>query len=73
VPEERDDMQDEHFRARIEARVDALERRLERQDAKLDEVLQLLHASKLGLAALKGLIMLGVAIVGAWAAMRGVR
>jgi hypothetical protein len=61
------------YRARVEVRIDRLETIVESQDKKLDEVLQLLHASKLGLGALKGLIYLGLAIVGAWAAFKGVR
>jgi flagellar motor switch protein FliG len=60
-------------RARVDERISRLEAIVESQDQKLDEVLQLLHASKLGLGALKGLIYLGLAIVGAWAAFKGVR
>lgn len=57
----------------MDERITRLEEIVERQDSKLDEVLQLLHASKLGLGFLKGLIYLGVAIVGAWAALKGVK
>ena len=60
-------------RARMDERITRLEVIVESQDKKLDEVLSLLHASKLGLGFLKGLIYLGIAVVGAWAALKGVR
>ena len=66
-------MESAECRARMDERVTRLEVIVESQDQKLDEVLQLLHASKLGLGALKGLIYLGLAIVGAWAALKGVK
>lgn len=56
----------------FERRIERLEQIVAGQDKKLDEVLTLLHASKLGLAALRWLIMLGVSLVGAWAAYKGV-
>lgn len=66
-------MESAEHRARLDERITRLETIVESQDRKLDEVLQLLHASKLGLSFLKGLIYLGVAIVGTWAALKGVR
>jgi hypothetical protein len=70
---DRSDIDAAEYIARIDQRVTALELNAVAQTAKLDEVLQLLHASKLGLTAIKGLIYLGLAIVGAWAAVKGVR
>lgn len=66
-------MESAECRARMDERITRLETVVAAQDTKLDEVLNLLHASKLGLTALKGLIYLGLAIVGAWAAWKGAR
>lgn len=70
---ERRSAEDVEIVARIDERVTRLEHLVARQEGKLDEVLQLLHASKLGLSALRGLIYLGLAIIGGWAAIKGIR
>ncbi len=47
--------------------------RLNTQDAKLDELLAILRASKMGAAMVKWLAGLGITLVGAWAAWKGIR
>ena len=64
---------DAAYKADMHARVSRLEQELESLTAKLDEVLDILRASKLGVAALKGLVAIGIAAAGAWAALKGIR
>ena len=47
--------------------------RLATQDEKLDELLSILRASKMGAAMVKWLAGVGLALLGAWAAWKGVR
>ena len=50
-----------------------VDERLKAQDEKLDELLAILRASKMGAAAVKWLAGVGLALLGAWAAWKGVR
>lgn len=47
--------------------------RLAAQDAKLDELLAILRASKVGVAIIKWLAGLAAAVVTGWAAWKGIR
>ena len=59
--------------AEMHRRVERLENELTDLASKVDEVLDLLRASKLGLSAVKGLIALGLGLATAWAALKGIR
>jgi hypothetical protein len=64
---------DIEYKNEMTVRVLRIEEDLAEVKARLAEVLDLLRASKMGMAALKGVILLGVAVAGAVAAFKGIR
>ena len=64
---------DMEYKNEMTVRVLRIEEDLAEVKERLAEVLDLLRASKIGMAALKGVILLGVAVAGAVAAFKGYR
>ena len=58
---------------KINALREHVDERLQAQDAKLDELLAILRASKVGVAVIKWLAGIAVAFVTGWAALKGMR
>lgn len=59
--------------AQLEALREHVDARLAAQDQKLDELLAILRASKVGVAIIKWLAGFAAAVVTGWAAWKGIR
>jgi hypothetical protein len=72
-PDRRENVADTEFRAHVYTEIDSIKERQAAMDEKLDELLAILRASRIGAAMLKWVAGLGLAMVTAYAAWRGVR
>jgi hypothetical protein len=66
-------MPQDHESAELDAWRAHVDDRLNTQDEKLDELLAILRASRMGAEIIKWLAGLGLTLLGAWAAWRGIR